>query len=276
MKPTALFLEICKERLPSTVLVDSTHRGPERKSLFDEREDAYRRADHVRGGEMRSALAAFHAVPGVGLNDTKLLILGDMVDSRIHEELGRLGLHLHQIGDPRMRKLRDQHIAASIYSAARLGHKTIVAPMGANHVEGVEFALDLMSGSYVFPAEVGAFVSERGIDKLMYMKQKILKDIPARRIQRVFQKQDNGEALAGREKDLLQKLRVMTSDTRVWRKLQSDGCVQEPDSFAALSSWYSESASGDKIPSRAPKGRGGKPKVRARRGGSSESKSSRH
>eukprot|EP00415_Alexandrium_ostenfeldii_P002582 UN2582 len=33
----------------------------------------------------------------------------------------------------------------------------------------------------------------------------------------------------------------MTSDTRVWRKLQSDGCVQEPDSFAALSSWYSES-----------------------------------
>lgn len=259
IKPTALVLEICKERLADAILLDSTHRRPRPKNLMNTEADAFRRASVVEGGEMRSALAAFHDVPG-DLNKTKLLVLGDMLDSQIKEAVHGWGLH--DVTHPKVRKLRDQHIAASIYSAARLGHTDIVAPMGAAHVEGVEDALHLMSDTYEFPAKVGAFISEKGIDKLMQIKQKLIKDIPANRLQRIFHKEEEHEHLAGREEDLLQRFRAMTSATRVWHRLQLDGFVHEPDSFNALGSWYLQSASAAQTSKKLRRGRDGKRKVR--------------
>mmetsp|Transcript_16117 Transcript_16117/g.37726 ORF Transcript_16117/g.37726 Transcript_16117/m.37726 type:complete len:108 (-) Transcript_16117:153-476(-) len=104
----------------------------------------------------------------------------------------------------------------SIYTSARLGHKTIVAPLGANHLRGVYRALIGFSGSATFSRGDFAFLNEKGIDTLIRTRSKIKHHIPAQRLQRVFAKQGCKESLKRKQKDLKQRFNKLTSDVRVW------------------------------------------------------------
>lgn len=239
-KPTALVLEICKERLPDAILLDSAFRGKESKHFFDNpMPEALRRTNIIQGGEMRSAFASFHELPEEPGNVPKLLVLGDMLDSQQHELAHALRMHQDDaVSHPTHMQQRDKCLVASIYAAARLGHRVIVAPMGAAHLEGVEAGLAALSATDLFPCETGIFLSQKGIVKLVEIKEKLRRDIEPRRLQRIRQKADRAEDLTQKEEDYVQRFHIIIDAKRVWHKLTSARLVCEPSTFESLASWH--------------------------------------
>eukprot|EP00930_Biecheleria_cincta_P078322 TRINITY_DN65750_c0_g1_i1.p1 TRINITY_DN65750_c0_g1~~TRINITY_DN65750_c0_g1_i1.p1 ORF type:complete len:270 (+),score=42.76 TRINITY_DN65750_c0_g1_i1:54-863(+) len=119
-RPSALLVEICKERLSYAALKGKRHRTPSAKSFFDiddlETPEVIRRGDRFKGAELRAALKSF---ANLSQSHPKLLVLGDLLNARQQTAARSLGLHEDfDVAHPELVKLRDEHIAANVWHAA--------------------------------------------------------------------------------------------------------------------------------------------------------------
>ena len=132
VQPSALILELCSERL-GVLIRGNGHRETEAKDWMNPDEpEAIRRQYRHYADETRKAFRAFVNSPEPG-GRQKLLVLADIKDSIVEEA-----------GIESMMCRRDANLASNIRSTALLGHKSIVAVLGANHLCGVSAALNFM------------------------------------------------------------------------------------------------------------------------------------
>ena len=128
VQPSALILELCSERL-GTLIRGNGHRGTQAKNWMDPDEPEVVRRHLARNGdETRSAFRAFMKST-VSKASRGLLVLADMKASVVEHDIEILGDFLLDRRDP--------NLARNIYRAAMLGHKNIVAVLGANHLSGI-------------------------------------------------------------------------------------------------------------------------------------------
>eukprot|EP00434_Breviolum_minutum_P001815 symbB.v1.2.001607.t1/scaffold89.1/size472826/11 len=127
-------LELCKERLGG-LIQGNGHREERRKNIMRPDEPAStRRAYAWYGDEIRRAFRAFMKISSPG----NLLVLMDLKDKDLEDAV----TEKEEIWtSPAIRSIRDINMAKNIFSVSLLGHKSIVAVVGAAHGKGVEEAL---------------------------------------------------------------------------------------------------------------------------------------
>ena len=128
-RPSALCLELCSERLDG-LIVGNDHLEAKKKNLMnpDEPEEVRRRYEWY-GDETRQAFRAFMECEQP---HPRLLVLADLKSSQTDDLIFQYG----KVGCEEIQGPRDKNIAIQILSAAALGHKTIVAVLGAAHLDG--------------------------------------------------------------------------------------------------------------------------------------------
>ena len=121
VQPSALVLELCSERA-GVLIQGNGHRQSRAKSWMNPDEPEWLRRQYATyADETRRAFRAFmkYSKPVC-----RLLVFADMKASVVEHDIEN------------MQERRDANLAANIHRTARLGHKNIVAVLGANHLDG--------------------------------------------------------------------------------------------------------------------------------------------
>ncbi|CAE7780722.1 NLRC3, partial [Symbiodinium pilosum] len=195
VQPSALVLELCSERA-GVLIQGNGHRQSRAKSWMNPDEPEWLRRQYATyADETRRAFRAFmkYSKPAC-----RLLVFADMKASVVEHDIEN------------MQERRDANLAANIYRTARLGHKKIVAVLGANHLDGVARELESMQGT---KPEHGLYISASGCEILRERQKKLAKKVSVKR----WRQKDT---LPNRDRDeLKRRLRVLCNPEKIWNSL---------------------------------------------------------
>eukprot|EP00931_Biecheleriopsis_adriatica_P060365 TRINITY_DN36247_c0_g1_i1.p1 TRINITY_DN36247_c0_g1~~TRINITY_DN36247_c0_g1_i1.p1 ORF type:complete len:451 (-),score=70.59 TRINITY_DN36247_c0_g1_i1:63-1415(-) len=85
----------------------------------------------------------------------------------------------------------------------------------------------------------GVFISEKGIHKLLDVKQKLLKKVPpGSRLQKMLKRAAEGARLTKADKQLQATIVRLTSSERIFNMLKKDSLALEPSDYPSLQKWW--------------------------------------